>query len=107
MVGGGKDREEMRLIDADALCEKIRKIYDGYMLDEGECAPIDFENMVDDMPTAFDTKKVVEQLEEKKAKFQKEMEYCIFKGLPYHDSLEGQIIGIIDAIDIVKKGGME
>ncbi len=107
MVGGGKDREEMsRLIDADALCEKIRKIYDGYMLDEG-CAPIDFENMVDDMPTAFDTEKVVEQLEEKKVKFQKEMEECIFKGLPYHDSTEGKIIGINNAIDIVKKGGVE
>ena len=61
MVGGGKDREEMRLIDADALCEKIRKIYDGYMLDEG-CTPIDFENMVDEQPTAFDSEKVVEQL---------------------------------------------
>lgn len=51
----------MRLIDADALCKKIREIYNGYMLDEG-CTPIEFENMVDDMPTAFDTEKVVEEV---------------------------------------------
>lgn len=79
----------MRLIDADALCKKIRKIYNGYMLDEG-CTPIEFENMVDDMPTAFDTKKVVENLE------------------TLHDLVKiNQKLAVSQAIDIVKKGGME
>lgn len=92
-----------RLIDADALCEKIRKRYDGYMLDEGGCAPIDFENMVDDMPTAFDTEKVVEEL-----MIIHDEGYC-----PNEDGLEC----ILDKacsdcyrekiIDIVKKGGVE
>lgn len=56
---------------------------------------------------AFDTEKVVEQLEEKRNNYQDEMEQCIFKALPCHDSLEGKIIGINNAIDIVKKGGVE
>ena len=95
MVGGGKDREEMRLIDADALCEKIRKIYDGYMLDEG-CTPIDFENMVDEQPTAFDTEKVVEQLE---SLSNAEADYYYAKS--------NDVIDRENAIDIVKKGGVK
>lgn len=85
-----------RLIDADALCEKIRKIYDGYMLDEGGCAPIDFENMVDDMPTAFDTEKVVEQLES-----------LSNAEADYYYARSNDVIDREDAIDIVKKGGVE
>lgn len=84
----------MRLIDADALCEKIRKIYDGYMLDEG-CTPIDFENMVDEQPTAFDTERVVEQLEEK------------IEITWEHDYRGGRKDAFNEAIDIVKKGGVE
>ena len=90
-----------RLIDADTLCEKIRKIYDGYMLDEGGCAPIDFENMVDDMPTAFDTEKVVEQL-----MVIHDEGYC-----PNEDGLECVLDKTCSdcyrekIIDIVKKGG--
>ena len=98
MVGGGKDREEMRLIDADALCEKIRKIYDGYMLDEG-CTPIDFENMVDEQPTAFDTEKVVEQLS-CNSRFIDDINEHNIKCISC-------VIGQKTAIDIVKKGGVE
>lgn len=47
-----------RLIDADALCKKIKEEYDGYMLDIGYCCPADFENMVDDMPTVYDLEKM-------------------------------------------------
>lgn len=54
----------MRLIDADALCEKIRKVYDGYMLDEAGSTPSDFENMVDAMPTVLDTEKLIEKLKD-------------------------------------------
>ena len=52
-----------RLIDADALCKRIRERYDGYMLDEGGCRPLDFEDMVEEQPTAYDVDKVVEELE--------------------------------------------
>jgi hypothetical protein len=46
---------------------------------------------------------IVEKLEEAKEKAQNEMEECIFKGLPYHDSTEGKVIGIITSINIVKQ----
>ncbi len=46
---------------------------------------------------------IVEKLEEAKEKAQEEMEECIFKGLPYHDSTEGKVIGITKAINIVKQ----
>lgn len=80
-----------RLIDADALCKRIREIYDGYMLDEG-CTPIEFENMVDEQPTAYDVEKVVEGLNNHPNVFQEH---------------EGSYIPLEDAIDIVRKGGVE
>ena len=46
---------------------------------------------------------IVEKLEEAKEKAQDEMEECIFKGLPYHDSTEGKVIGITTSINIVKQ----
>lgn len=46
---------------------------------------------------------IVEKLEEEKEKAQDEMEECIFKGLPYHDSTEGKVIGITKAINIVNQ----
>ena len=46
---------------------------------------------------------IVEKLEEEKEKTQDEMEECIFKGLPYHDSTEDKVIGITKAINIVKQ----
>ena len=55
-----------RLIDADALCNRIREIYDGYMLDEGGCRPLDFEDMVEEQPTAYDVDAVVKELEQYK-----------------------------------------
>lgn len=81
----------MRLIDADALCERIRKIYDGYMLDEG-CTPIEFENMVDEQPTAYDVDAVVKELEDSVV--------C---------GMFGAMFGKSDAeiIDIIKAGGVK
>ena len=50
--------------------------------------------------------KILERLEEEREIAEKELEKCIFKGLPYHDSTEGKIIGIKEAIEIVKHGGV-
>ena len=47
--------------------------------------------------------KILERLEEEREIAEKELEKCIFKGLPYHDSTEGKIIGIKEAIEIVKQ----
>lgn len=45
----------MRLIDADALIKRINEIYEGYMTDECGCVPYDFERIVDDQPTIYDS----------------------------------------------------
>lgn len=44
----------MRLVDADALIERINEIYKGYMTDECGCTPYDFERIVDEQPTAYE-----------------------------------------------------
>lgn len=94
MVGGGKDREEMRLIDADALYEKLQKdsTYDLDFMDS------ELKEMIENQPTAFDTERVVEQLEERKGN-------VFIDGKKMYQ--EDYFIDIDDAIDIVKKGGVE
>ena len=95
MVGGGKDREEMRLIDADKLIEelKIKTVSkDAHIISIANAVV----NLVNNQPTAFDTEKVVEQLE----------------GLSnaeadYYYARSNDVIDREDAIDIVKKGGEE
>ena len=65
MVGGGKDREEMRLIDAEKcpciLCEDTRNAHCTY--EHRSCEK--FCNWLNN--AAFDTEKVVEQLDEMKS----------------------------------------
>ena len=80
----------MRLIDADVLIKYISKR--PYM-DNG-LREI-FETVIDEQPTAFDTEKVVEQLEEKIEITWK------------HDYRAGRKDAFNEAIDIVKKGWVE
>lgn len=65
------------------------------------------KNSLEDAINAWNTRtpmaNIVERLEEEKEKAQDEMEECIFKGLPYHDSTEGKVIGITTSINIVKQ----
>ena len=86
-----------RYIDADALCKKIREVYDGYMLDEGGCRPIDFEDMVCEQPTAFDIEKVVDGLKDK-AKW---IEYETEDGLV----MKQRVIPLAEAVNEVRKDG--
>ena len=96
MVGGGKDREEMsRLIDADNFEKFIKEKYK-----DGESTDDIKDQMLFDLsyqPTAFDTEKVIEQLEEK------QYAYLHDNG----DYEEGKYYAFEEAIDIVKKGGVE
>ena len=80
----------MRLIDEDVLIKDISK---RPYIDNG-LREI-FETIIDEQPTAFDTEKVVEQLEEKIDITWK------------HDYLGGRKDAFKEAIDIVKKGGVE
>lgn len=89
----------MRLIDADSLINKIRGIVSGSQ-------DVDFiEKIIEGQPTAFDTEKVVEQLEEVN------MNYFLTianTGSEKLDIAYGYVSDSINkAIDIVKKGGAE
>lgn len=102
----------MRLIDADALLKELEsselqptKETDGFI--DGWCEGFNtVVDMINNQPTAYDSEKVVAELEKEKYIAEKEMEECIFKALPYHDSIEGKWIGINKAIEIVRKGGV-
>lgn len=112
LVDGGKDREEMRLIDADALLQEIEGLSVHITgLRSGKGALSNFMNeyrktvlrIIDEQPTAFDTEKVVEQL-----MIIHDEGYC-----PNEDSLECVLDKTCSdcyrekIIDIVKKGGVE
>ena len=80
------------LISRSSLINKIRGIVPGSQ-------DVDFiVGLIENQPTAFDTEKVVEQLEERKGN-------VFIDGKKMYQ--EDYFIDIDDAIDIVKKGGVE
>ena len=80
------------LISRSSLINKIRGIVPGSQ-------DVDFIiGLIENQPTAFDTEKVVEQLEERKGN-------VFIDGKKMYQ--EDYFIDIDDAIDIVKKGGVE
>ena len=99
MVGGGKDREEMsRLIDADKFKHYVKEHCKDSLADLW-CVLIDRQH------TAFDTEKVVEQLEEININY---FLTIANTGSEKLDIAYGYASDSINkAIDIVKKGGVE
>lgn len=82
----------MRLIDADALISAINKStcnWAEHLWKQVVC------DVINNQPTAFDTEKVVEQLEDK------------IEITWQHDYRGGRKGAFNEAIDIVKKGGVE
>lgn len=91
----------MRLIDADLLKENISKWLKPSKPDETEMidvtdAIVSTMMEIDEQPTAYDTDKVVEQLENRSA-----------LARPVGWSKAYEIIMLKDAIEIVKGGGDE
>lgn len=108
MVGGGKDREEMSdLISRNELIYKIRGIVPGSQ-------DVDFIiGLIENQPTAFDTEKVIEQLENEKERYEKDRAWwsehswkdsCVYNECDMNDRKSDCFE---EAIDIVKKGGVE
>ena len=112
MVGGGKDREEMS--DLISRSEMIRAIEEHYINLTNDNVPrsipdfySEMQKLVYNQPTAFDTERVVEQLEKEG---QKMAEAKPTK--PYGKSSSSchryyKAISVKKAIYIVKKGGVE
>lgn len=96
----------MRLIDADALYEKLQNdsTYDLDFMD------YELREIIDNQPTAFDTEKVVEQLEERKEEvsgcFEVMCSDCKYTE-ECHEGEKDYKVAFDSAIDIVKKGGVE
>ena len=95
-----KGKIKMRLIDADLLKENISKWLKPSKPDETEMidvadAIVSTMMEIDEQPTAYDTDKVVEQLENRSA-----------LARPVGWSKAYEIIMLKDAIEIVKKGGV-
>ena len=84
-----------RLIDADDLLQEFEKENVAHNSDIWHITGI--KAFIENAPTAFDTEKVVEQLEEK------QYAYLHDNG----DYEEGKYYAFEEAIDIVKKGGVE
>lgn len=86
-----------RLIDADALIESFRKCYSGHLGMENSDSMMTFKSIcriINEQPTVYDVEKVVAELEELEQ-----------SRLEMHD-WQGQSVAS-DAIDIVKRGGVE
>lgn len=105
----------MRLIDADALLQEIEGLSVHITgLRSGKGALSNFMNeyrktvlrIIDEQPTAFDTEKVVEQLEEVKGKActGKECFSCVYNDICCEGEMSERV-AIDNAIKIVLKGG--
>ena len=58
----------------------------------------DMRKMISEQPTAYDVDKVVEQLEEQKE---------VYSPVAQEGYFKGKVAGLCDAIDIVKRGGVD
>lgn len=100
MVGGGKDREEMS--DLISRAEVMNIIQEELSLrcgHEADIALFSVKKKVSELPTAFDTERVVEQLS-CNSRFIDDINEHNIKCISC-------VIGQKTAIDIVKKGGVE
>ena len=88
----------MRLIDAD----KLKKIIHSAYSDD-----LEILDKIDEQPTAFDVDKVIGQLEEELKLAGKEKARCIKENYLQFDSAKGYVMGVFNAIEIVKGGGVE
>lgn len=94
-----------RLIDADVLMADVRNTI------TEESGAIDWINLINRQPTAYDPDKVVEQLENEVKEYDKRIERrngdCYFDETEKIKALEERARGIERAIEIVKAGGAE
>ena len=89
----------MRLIDADALIEAMKKTEDEH--EKAMTCPSWWSafNVISEQPTAYDIDRIVEELEEIRAKKTCNKEKCDTKEIC-------RICVVDDAIEIVKQGGV-
>lgn len=102
----------MRLIDADALEEKIKEWLTPSKYDEDEFitvtdALVSTMMTIEEQPTVYNVDKVVEQLEKELKLADGEKERCSRENQLQFDCAKGYAHGIAVAIEIMKAGVIE
>lgn len=96
----------MGLIDADLLKKNCKCT--GEFEDNFKCVSLsELAKVIDEQPTAFNMDKVIGQLEEELKLAGKEKARCIKENYLQFDSAKGYAMGVFNAIEIVKGGGVE
>ena len=92
------------LISKNALVKELEK----FCGNQKYLIPTQVWDIVNNQPTAFDTEKVVEQLESEKrygSKYDSYYEENLYRGEMFENDVNNKTID--KSIDIVKKGGVE
>lgn len=96
-----------RLIDADALIEEMKKEQESGKYDENTIIVSDcFIRILNGQPTAYDVEKVVAELEEHLLVVEMEDEHIISES-NVEEYFELDVVAMSDAIDIVRRGGVD
>ena len=96
----------MRIIDADLMMENLGFENTKEEREENIGEIITWED-VDSQPTAFDVKKVIEQLNKELELADEEKRRCTIENMLQFDEAKGYARGMACAIEIVKRGGRE
>lgn len=103
----------MRPIDADKLLKCVEASMLNNMHRNGNAALCHvsehrhFIEMIVEQPTAFDVKKVIEQLNKELELADEEKRRCTIENMLQFDEAKGYARGMACAIEIVKRGGRE
>lgn len=101
-----------RLIDADLLMRKCEKWLKPKAPDEDEMVSladiaVSMLMEIEEQPTAFDVKKVIEQLNKELELADEEKRRCTIENMLQFDEAKGYARGMACAIEIVKRGGVD
>ena len=96
----------MRIIDADLMMENLGFENTKEEREENIGEIITWED-VDSQPTAFDVKKVIEQLNKELELADEEKRRCTIENMLQFDEAKGYARGMACAIEIVKRGGRD
>ena len=90
-----------------AFSEYINRSFLGEISSQTELSIGEIASVIQSVPTAFDREKVISELQEELKLSDTEKERCARENPLQFDSAKGYANGMANAIEIVKKGGIE
>lgn len=98
------------LISRSTLIEALTNVEVAFYLEDGQTKDTydgtTIMDIIQEQPTVYDFEKVVAELEEELKKADEEKVRCISENPLQFDSAKGYATGISNALDIVRKGGL-